>query len=219
MAGSQSAIMPPAAAVASRPGSPFSTTSTRAPVLRSRQASERPITPPPMIATSQVFTLSILLETSHLTWFWQQMQPPGSSWKLVKFYRDGRRRNKPIRDRPSKMIPPQNTWQRWSGRRHSLLGQQAQEGADQAEEHQQEQQRYRRVGGLPTLAKEVVDASFAVHGMNSLRSDRRTRAGPRESKRRTFVGDLAVITASRVGVSSSPAEPTRIPQHRRGFCQ
>ena len=52
--------MPPAAQDASRPGSPFSTTSTRSPCLFSSMASDRPMMPAPMTIASQLFTLYIL---------------------------------------------------------------------------------------------------------------------------------------------------------------
>ena len=52
----QSASMPAAAWEASRPGSPPSTRSTPAPRLRNSIASDKPIIPPPMMMTSQIFT-------------------------------------------------------------------------------------------------------------------------------------------------------------------
>ncbi|MFY9844475.1 MAG: hypothetical protein WAK23_15295, partial [Terriglobales bacterium] len=52
----QSTSIPPAAHEASRPGSPFSTTSTRSPCLFSSIARESPMIPAPMMIASQAFT-------------------------------------------------------------------------------------------------------------------------------------------------------------------
>ncbi len=54
----KSPSMPPAAQEASRPGSPFSTTSTRSPCCPTQSASERPMMPAPTTIASQVFTFS-----------------------------------------------------------------------------------------------------------------------------------------------------------------
>jgi len=52
----QSTSIPPAAHEASRPGSPFSTISTRRPCLFSSRARDSPMMPAPMMIASQVLT-------------------------------------------------------------------------------------------------------------------------------------------------------------------